>query len=449
MFQMNCTVQGYLIKGILKPQSSNVPPSQPEPQPPTKSQAELGKRHPDVLIIQPNVALSDEERRQAEEVRQRARKVAQEAVQRELLANAVRKREAAVKAANSARLERIDAEALERAATASLAQAVAERETIVGLLSEASVTVQVAQKALDDAKAHQGQILDRLSAATAVETEADRAEKVAIKRRTDAVQWEASILAAQSRAEQEERDLLSSMPPVDEETRRREELEESIRKMKELREQEEADKREKAKKEQQDKEDAERRKKEAERLAREERERRVREEAERKEREERERREEEARRLSAYKVASTRETERCRRRDAPLRLFVWSDYRSVKRFQDVCVEFDGLKFSDTQPLTFESVPWPLTIPPHKTTFDDIEWNTVEAFFAAAKLHVGPGEYKSFVEKAHRRFHPDKWRSRGLLNTVMDEDLRKRLEDAGNIVAQAITPIWLETKKMKS
>ncbi|KIP03991.1 hypothetical protein PHLGIDRAFT_40064, partial [Phlebiopsis gigantea 11061_1 CR5-6] len=77
----------------------------------------------------------------------------------------------------------------------------------------------------------------------------------------------------------------------------------------------------------------------------------------------------------------------------------------------VSVEFEGIKFCHTQPLTFGSVPWPLLTPPHKTTLDDVDWGAVEAFFAVAKLLVAPEEYKSLVEKAHRRFHPDKWRAR--------------------------------------
>ncbi|KIP03996.1 hypothetical protein PHLGIDRAFT_38510, partial [Phlebiopsis gigantea 11061_1 CR5-6] len=77
----------------------------------------------------------------------------------------------------------------------------------------------------------------------------------------------------------------------------------------------------------------------------------------------------------------------------------------------VSVDFDSIKFSTAQPLIFASVPWPLLIPPHKVTLEDIEWGAVEAFFAAARLVVAAEEYKEFVEKAHRRFHPDKWRAR--------------------------------------
>ena len=73
--------------------------------------------------------------------------------------------------------------------------------------------------------------------------------------------------------------------------------------------------------------------------------------------------------------------------------------------------------------------------------DDVEWSGVEEFFSEARTILTEHEYKTLLEKAHRRFHPDKCRSRGLLNTVLDEDLRQRLEAAGNTVAQAITPVW--------
>ncbi|KIP05210.1 hypothetical protein PHLGIDRAFT_57800, partial [Phlebiopsis gigantea 11061_1 CR5-6] len=77
----------------------------------------------------------------------------------------------------------------------------------------------------------------------------------------------------------------------------------------------------------------------------------------------------------------------------------------------VSVEFEDIKFCDTQPLTFGSVPWPLLALPHKATLDDIDWSAVEAFFAAVKLQVTTSEYKALVEQAHRRFHPDRWRAR--------------------------------------
>lgn len=152
---------------------------------------------------------------------------------------------------------------------------------------------------------------------------------------------------------------------------------------------------------------------------------------------------EEAGRLRAYKVAEARERLRCQRRD--LKYLTLRGAEISKWFEEVSTEFDDVKFSNSQPLTFESIPWPVGKLPLCMTSGVIDWNGVEEFFAAVKKSVGDDEYKVFVEKAHRRFHPDRWRSRGLLATVLDADLRKRIEDAVNIVAQALTPIWQESK----
>ena len=45
----------------------------------------------------------------------------------------------------------------------------------------------------------------------------------------------------------------------------------------------------------------------------------------------------------------------------------------------------------------------------------------------------------------RRFHPDRWRARGLLKNMQDDDERGFIEVAANTVAQALTPLWREVK----
>lgn len=151
-------------------------------------------------------------------------------------------------------------------------------------------------------------------------------------------------------------------------------------------------------------------------------------------------------RLREYHTAVEREQARCRRRDC----IYWApSYNtaqvSIDRFTAVSAEFDDTHFSAAQPLTFESVPWPLARLPLTMSLDDIEWAAVEQFFGEVRRRVGEAEYRSVVERAHRRFHPDKWRARGLLKTVLDEELRGKLENAGNVVAQAITPLWLASR----
>jgi len=43
------------------------------------------------------------------------------------------------------------------------------------------------------------------------------------------------------------------------------------------------------------------------------------------------------------------------------------------------------------------------------------------------------------------FLMDRWRSRNLLSSVMLEDERRSLERAGNIVSQALTPMWRNSR----
>ncbi|KIP03994.1 hypothetical protein PHLGIDRAFT_214043 [Phlebiopsis gigantea 11061_1 CR5-6] len=227
-----------------------------------------------------------------------------------------------------------------------------------------------------------------------------------------------------------------------EEVGRRTRLEESIKKMKLMREQEELDRHERQRKVEQE-----------ELLKRKEAERTAREAREKQAQEEKERLAQEAQRRKTYDEAVGRETFRCQIRDrtlwnilpTPSASLLWTDKLSISRFQGVSTEFDTIKFCDSQPVTSASIPWPVLQYPPLVKVEDIDWSAVEQFFAAAKRDLIATEYKAMVEKAHRRFHPDKWRSRGLLITVVDEELRKRLENAGNIVAQAITPLWLASK----
>ncbi|EKM49824.1 uncharacterized protein PHACADRAFT_265530 [Phanerochaete carnosa HHB-10118-sp] len=230
-----------------------------------------------------------------------------------------------------------------------------------------------------------------------------------------------------------------------------------MRKLKELREQEEADRRESEERARREEEADNLRRLEAARFVRAELERQAREEAERLERakkehaegNKRELEELEARRQRIYEEASAEEQQRCRQRDFARwnlhKFTLWTKKRSVERFVAVSTEFDKTQFCETQPLTFESIPWPVLHSPLHLKLEDIEWHAVEEFFRMARMVIGEVEYKTMIVKAHRGFHPDKWRSRGILKTVLDEEMRKQWEEAGNVVAQAITPLWLASK----
>ncbi len=104
----------------------------------------------------------------------------------------------------------------------------------------------------------------------------------------------------------------------------------------------------------------------------------------------------------------------------------WTIARAIARYKEYSELFDAMKFS-ADPLEFRKVPWPVRTRPSELSTEDIDWTEVEAFFAEAKTTMRLAEYREFVEKSHRRFHPDRWRSRGALNSVVDEVARSCME----------------------
>ncbi|GJE92624.1 RNA-binding protein [Phanerochaete sordida] len=409
------------------------------------------------------------------EARREATAAARAEYERKLHA-ATAARELAHAAESAARAHAQSLTARYRSTHAAHAAATRERTGATAALSAASAEVRTAEQALAAAKARQKAVLARVERASAAESDADRALRAVGTEKMHAESMLAEAELARKEAERRETELREKEPPVDEAARREEELKEMIRRMKALREVEARERREKQEREEAARHQAEaarlaqeecerkqrEEREEADRLAKEERERKQREEREEaarrreeaarlareaRERTEREEREREARQAQEYHEAAAREHERCVQRDHKwcLRGVRWTDARYVSWFKLVSAEFDDAKFAAARPLTLRSVPWPLLTPPDEHTFDLLEWGNVEAFFAAAKRAVGEAEYRTIVEKAHRRFHPDKWRSRGLLNTVLDVELRERVEKAGNIVAQAITPLWLASR----
>jgi hypothetical protein len=148
-------------------------------------------------------------------------------------------------------------------------------------------------------------------------------------------------------------------------------------------------------------------------------------------------------RTKKWKKASNIEGDRCRIRDRRIcaTKAVSSWLIAQERFQVVCDEFDTTTFSEQQPLVFENVPWPVLHRPDSLKVSSIDWSAVEAFFRQFRAQLPLFVYKDVVEKTLRRFHPDRWSSRGILATVFDEAMREKIREAGNVVSQAITPIW--------
>lgn len=123
----------------------------------------------------------------------------------------------------------------------------------------------------------------------------------------------------------------------------------------------------------------------------------------------------------------------------------WTPQRALERYRTLCESFDSAKFSPETPATLDAIPWPVLHSPVTLSVEDIEWAAVESFFRSARTLMRTQDYKTFVNESHKRFHPDRWRARGILRTVQDEELRGCLEVAANTVAQAITPLWREVK----
>lgn len=188
---------------------------------------------------------------------------------------------------------------------------------------------------------------------------------------------------------------------------------------------------------------------EQERLAKAERRQREveQEQQERREAAEREKRraQQEAERLAREEELRQREI-RQRRQRQRWESGPWTTHRALERYRMLSEEFDAAKFTSGQLVTFHDIPWPVLHAPSRMTVEDVDWSAVEAFFAMVKPHMRLQDYMEFVEKSHRRFHPDRWRARKIWAAVTDEVERGYLEVAANTVAQAITPIWRAIKE---
>ncbi|KIL66189.1 hypothetical protein M378DRAFT_75405 [Amanita muscaria Koide BX008] len=128
-----------------------------------------------------------------------------------------------------------------------------------------------------------------------------------------------------------------------------------------------------------------------------------------------------------HEAAAQRERESRQRQQQRWAYGPWTTQRALERYKVLSEEFDSTKFSTELPLTVEAVPWPILTPPARLNIADVNWNAVEKFFTSVENHMKPQEYKVLVEKSHRRFHPDRWRSRSLWKTVVDETERDGME----------------------
>ncbi|KAL0574998.1 hypothetical protein V5O48_006966 [Marasmius crinis-equi] len=104
----------------------------------------------------------------------------------------------------------------------------------------------------------------------------------------------------------------------------------------------------------------------------------------------------------------------------------WDFKRALETYQRLGVSFDRDRFSKDAPLVCEAVPWPVVdLPP--VPVESVDWGAVEAFFTRAQQLMEGRSFVRIVEKSLLRFHVDRWRARGILKTVVDENERERLE----------------------
>ncbi|KAF9025407.1 hypothetical protein BDZ89DRAFT_79425 [Hymenopellis radicata] len=160
-------------------------------------------------------------------------------------------------------------------------------------------------------------------------------------------------------------------------------------------------------------------------------------------------REEEISRQNRWRQATHSEQSRCSARDFaiwPGPPTHWSRSTALSRFHTVLGEFTTIQFSEKQPLTLMSVPWPSLDKPSTVETDITQgrygWNDVDMFFQYAKSHMALGEYQKMVKSCRLCFHPDKWAGRSLLVSVQDEGTREMLKEVGTSVSQSVNAITI-------
>jgi hypothetical protein len=115
----------------------------------------------------------------------------------------------------------------------------------------------------------------------------------------------------------------------------------------------------------------------------------------------------------------------------------------LERYNRLAVSFDNFKSTPAVPVPpLDQIPWPVLLPPG-FTLEEIDWSAVEDFFRQAEQLMGgkgfgKAKWKEFVKSSTRRFHPDRWRARGIIG---DKGYGADVEDKVNHVAKVLTPLY--------
>ena len=120
----------------------------------------------------------------------------------------------------------------------------------------------------------------------------------------------------------------------------------------------------------------------------------------------------------------------------------WTGRKALDRYNNLAAEFDSLRVSESAPLDMSKIPWPvLHAPGYKLA--QVDWSAVEAFFSQTETLLGGKKsavWKELLKSSTRRFHPDRWRARGLIGPYGGG---QEVEDRVNDVAKALNPLYKE------
>lgn len=130
----------------------------------------------------------------------------------------------------------------------------------------------------------------------------------------------------------------------------------------------------------------------------------------------------------------------------------WTNAAALQRYSMLTTQFDDIVIKVPpvrDPLVvFETIPWPVLWKPGEFTVADITWEAVEKFFGTMRLEQSKAYFHWMVARTNLRFHPDRWRSRNILRCIEDQEERECITNAGVIVSQVLTALWMEVRNDK-
>ena len=120
----------------------------------------------------------------------------------------------------------------------------------------------------------------------------------------------------------------------------------------------------------------------------------------------------------------------------------WTPRKALEQYNKLAADFDSLRVSESTPLDMSKIPWPVLHAPGYT-LAQVDWNSVEAFFSQAEMMLGgkkSAAWKELLKSSARRFHPDRWRARGLIGP---HGGGQEVEERVNDVAKVLNPLYKE------